>query len=76
MDLGKRAVVAELHVQFQGGFAGRECEVRAAEREGEEWREIARFHPSDNNSIQVSFTDTLYNVYSQLHLERSWAITF
>lgn len=54
MDLGGPAVAAELRVQFQGGFVGRECEVRAAAREGEEWREITQFHPSDNNRIQVS----------------------
>ena len=54
MDLGRRAVVTELHVQFQGGFAGRECEVRAVEREGKEGREITQFHPLDNNSVQVS----------------------
>lgn len=54
MDLGRPAVAAELRVQFQGGFVGRECEVRGAAREGEEWKEIAQFHASDNNRIQVS----------------------
>ena len=54
VDLGRRAVLTELHVQFQGGFAGRECEIRAGEREEKEGREIAQFHPSDNNSVQVS----------------------
>ena len=54
MDLGRPAVAAELRVQFQGGFVGRECGVRGAAREGEEWKEIAQFHASDNNRIQVS----------------------
>ena len=54
MDLGRRAVVSELRVQFQGGFAGRECELRAGETGREEEREITQFRPLDNNTLQVS----------------------
>ena len=48
------AVLTELHVRFQGGFAGKECIVRVGAGNGEEGREIAKLHPSDNNSLQVS----------------------
>ena len=61
VDLGHLAVVRELQIQFQGGFAGRECELKAAGRPGEEEeedRELMQFFPSDNNSLQVSETFT------------------
>ena len=56
VDLGQSAVVSQLRVQFQGGFAGRECELRAGGREGEGETELTliQFHPSDDNSLQVS----------------------
>ena len=55
VDLGRLAVVRELRVQFQGGFAGRECELKAGGGGGgEEDRVLMQFYPSDTNSLQVS----------------------
>lgn len=42
--------MTELHVRFQGGFAGQECVLLA----GDEMTEVARFYPEDSNSLQVS----------------------
>ena len=55
VDLGQSAFVSELHMQFQGGFAGRECELRVGEKSGKEGTVLMQFHPSDNNSLQVSY---------------------
>ena len=54
VDLGRLAVVRELRVQFQGGFAGRECELKAGGGAGEGGRVLMQFYPSDTNSLQVS----------------------
>ena len=54
VDLGSVAVVREMRVQFQGGFAGRECELSALGESGEEERVVVKFYPSDTNSLQVS----------------------
>ena len=53
VDLGSVAVVREMRVQFQGGFAGRECELSALGESGEEERALVKFYPSDTNSLQV-----------------------
>ncbi|CAI8058468.1 Nuclear receptor 2C2-associated protein [Geodia barretti] len=54
VDLGRLAVVRELRVQFQGGFAGRECELKAGGGGGgEEDRVLMQFYPSDTNSLQI-----------------------
>ena len=54
VDLGSVAVVKEVRVQFQGGFAGRECELSALGESGDEERTlVVKFYPSDTNSLQV-----------------------
>ena len=68
VDLGGQAVVRHLQIQFQGGFAGRECELRVAGSSGgEEERQIMEFHPSDSNCLQVSNEELCYN--HSIHLD-------
>ncbi|KAL3866821.1 hypothetical protein ACJMK2_044083 [Sinanodonta woodiana] len=43
----------ELHIQFQGGFAGRECSIEGSEVPGREMKKIAEFYPEDVNSLQI-----------------------
>ena len=55
VNLGRLAVVKELRIQFQGGFTGRECELKTGGmRAGEGGRVLIQFYPSDTNSLQVS----------------------
>ncbi|GBM65516.1 Nuclear receptor 2C2-associated protein [Araneus ventricosus] len=45
--------VEEVHIQFQGGFAGKECWVEA-KSDGELSR-ISSIYPEDSNALQISF---------------------
>ena len=65
VDFGRRAIVTELRVQFQGGFAGRDCELRRGGRAGnvEEGNLLTEFHPLDNNSVQVSFHEMCLTIW-------------
>ena len=45
----------ELHIQFQGGFVGKECHLEVKPSEDEAFTKVADFYPEDKNSLQVSF---------------------
>ena len=53
MQLPAPAVVREVQIRFQGGFAGQECVLMAGDSETE-LVEIGHFYPKDRNSVQVS----------------------
>ncbi|TPX68601.1 hypothetical protein SpCBS45565_g03009 [Spizellomyces sp. 'palustris'] len=58
MDFSPRSVsVSELHIMFQGGFAGKECKlvgvVDHRRPEEEQWEDLLNFYPEDSNSLQV-----------------------
>ena len=53
VQLPAPAVVREVQIRFQGGFAGRECVLMAGDSETE-LVEIVQFYPKDRNSVQVS----------------------
>ena len=55
VNLGRCAVVRDLCLQFQGGFAGKECVVMSGKSE-EDLKEILQFYPADTNSLQVSYS--------------------
>ena len=57
IELPTKAVVEEIHVKFQGGFAGRECALMAGCSEAR-LEEVEQFYPKDSNSLQVSFSFT------------------
>jgi len=38
---------------FQGGFAGKECEIKGFIDDS--WKTITEFYPEDNNNLQISF---------------------
>lgn len=54
ITLSSLAVVREIQVRFQGGFAGQECALLAGASEAD-LQEVERFFPKDSNSLQVSF---------------------
>ena len=53
LQLPAPAVVREIQIRFQGGFAGRECVLMAGDSETE-LVEIGHCYPKDRNSVQVS----------------------
>ena len=68
MKLDGRFLIDELHIQFQGGFAGRDCalqglgadrgcELQGGEISKNEYKNLIEFYPEDSNSLQVSFTN-------------------
>ena len=57
VELPTPAVVEEIRVRFQGGFAGRECALMAGSSEAG-LAEEGQFYPKDSNSLQVSFLVT------------------
>ena len=48
-------MIDEIHIQFQGGFAGRDCQVEGLETQEIGYKTLMEFYPEDNNSLQVSF---------------------
>ena len=66
MRLDGQYVIDELHIQFQGGFAGRDCVLQrleagrdsasqGSETSKAEYKNMLEFYPGDSNSLQVSF---------------------
>ena len=66
MKLEGQYVITELHIQFQGGFAGRDCVLQGleagrdsvlqgSETSKTEYKKMLEFYPGDSNSLQVSF---------------------
>lgn len=53
VELPSAACVHQLEIRFQGGFAAREGELMAGDDLGG-LREIQKFYPSDDNTLQVS----------------------
>lgn len=53
VELPAPATVHEVRLRFQGGFVGSECSLLAGDSE-QELREVKRFYPEDDNSLQVS----------------------
>jgi hypothetical protein len=54
MEFRDPVIIKELHIQFQGGFAGKDCFIEGAHSDGE-LTKIAYFYPDDVNKTQVSF---------------------
>ena len=55
IDLEEQCVIDEVHVQFQGGFAGRDCWMEGQESAEIGYKRLMDFYPEDSNSLQVSF---------------------
>ena len=55
IDFERLVTVEEIHLQFQGGFAGRECLIEGKKEPTENYTRIQEFYPDDVNSIQISF---------------------
>lgn len=53
VELPAVAVVNRLEIRFQGGFAAREGVLMAGENVAS-LKEITKFYPSDDNTLQVS----------------------
>ncbi|GFR07485.1 nuclear receptor 2C2-associated protein [Trichonephila clavata] len=47
------ATVEEIHIQFQGGFAGKECWIEG--NVNGEMNKICSIYPEDSNALQISF---------------------
>ena len=50
--------VSELRIQFQGGFAGKDCWIESVADNTEVPRTLVKacdFYPEDINSVQISF---------------------
>ncbi|XP_054715074.1 nuclear receptor 2C2-associated protein-like [Uloborus diversus] len=53
LRFSKPTSIAELHIQFQGGFAGKNCWVEV--KKEDKMEKLHSLYPSDNNSLQISF---------------------
>ena len=47
-------MITKLHIQFQGGFAGKDCNLEMKNAENDEIVKC-EFYPEDINQMQVSF---------------------
>ncbi|XP_041369062.1 nuclear receptor 2C2-associated protein-like [Gigantopelta aegis] len=52
LDLGKTLHITEIHIQFQGGFAGKECWVEGSTSDSN-FKKITSIYPEDINSKQI-----------------------
>ncbi|XP_005090226.1 nuclear receptor 2C2-associated protein isoform X2 [Aplysia californica] len=52
LEFEEEVSVSEIHVQFQGGFSGKECWIEAA-CQGEDLQKIHNFYPENINPSQV-----------------------
>lgn len=58
INYGCEKEVTELHIMFQGGFAGKSCWVEVKKSEGGEFERAADFFPEDTNKLQkFTFSD-------------------
>ena len=48
-------MIDEVHIQFQGGFAGRDCVLQGVETPETGYKTMMEFYPEDSNKLQVSF---------------------
>ena len=55
VDLEELYVIDEINIQFQGGFAGRDCWVEGIDSPEMGYKRLMEFYPEDSNSLQVSF---------------------
>ncbi|XP_013389358.1 nuclear receptor 2C2-associated protein [Lingula anatina] len=67
LEFSKQVVIEELHIQFQGGFAGKECHVEVASIKSDEFTELTKIFPEDSNKLQV-FTLTPAPPVSKLRI--------
>eukprot|EP01133_Synstelium_polycarpum_P018146 gene18146-21698_t len=45
--------VSELHICFQGGFVGKDCELLAMQGDSKEFTFVSMFYPEDINTVQI-----------------------
>ena len=57
LELPSAACVGRLEIRFQGGFTCREG-ILLAGQEAHTLKEIQKFYPSDDNTLQVSYTSS------------------
>ncbi len=55
VEFPEPVTVAEIHIKFQGGFAGRDCWIEGSTDSEGQLLKLATFYPEDINSLQVSF---------------------
>ncbi|KAJ8304029.1 hypothetical protein KUTeg_017612 [Tegillarca granosa] len=49
IEFNKEVELNELHIRFQGGFAGKDCEVHGSSDGGTDLIKILDFYPEDKN---------------------------
>lgn len=67
MGFNVKVKVSTLAIQFQGGFAGKECKLEGG-LDSKQLQHIQNFYPKDINSYQVSFFSKLYINFALLVL--------
>lgn len=53
LDFSKHVRPKEIHIQFQGGFAGKDCSVEGQADYEIDLIKLKEFYPEDINSLQV-----------------------
>ncbi|KAL4227992.1 Nuclear receptor 2C2-associated protein [Mactra antiquata] len=53
VDFENSLILDEFHIQFQGGFVGRDCWVEMKRSKDGEWEKMFDFYPKDINSLQI-----------------------
>ena len=70
IDFPKAVIIKELSLQFQGGFAGKDCWIEV-KKNGNMEKSIS-IHPEDNNSLQISFNNFYLLYFSLYYLELNY----
>ncbi|RKO85584.1 galactose-binding domain-containing protein, partial [Blyttiomyces helicus] len=65
IELAKPATVTRIELMFQGGFAGKDCEVLGVSSSGNDgvWQSLGKFYPEDVNRLQISFLSRVKVVF-------------
>jgi hypothetical protein len=55
IEFNEPCIASQVHIMFQGGFVGKNCEfwIKKASSNEEDWIKCKSFYPVDNNSMQV-----------------------
>ncbi|KAF8794928.1 Nuclear receptor 2C2-associated protein like [Argiope bruennichi] len=53
VNFPQSVTVEEVQIQFQGGFAGKECWIEA--KSDGQLKRVSSIYPEDNNTLQISF---------------------
>ncbi|KAK2147174.1 hypothetical protein NP493_3506g00000, partial [Ridgeia piscesae] len=53
LDFSDVVFLDTVQIRFQGGFAGKHCQLEGSAGDGDSWTKLKDFYPEDVNSLQT-----------------------